>query len=182
MTATTRGEIGDLGGLARRTPVLAFFMLLFTLSSIGVPGLNGFAGEFLLLSGAFQRGWTERPRPGRWPVRVIAVVAVSGVILGAWYMLWLVQRVFFGPLREPKHGEPHVQVRDLHVHEICALVPLAVFVFWIGLVPQHFLRRWPRRSTRWRSESPCAKITRAVPAVRPLLAGRAQVKGVARVD
>ena len=60
-------KISEYGGLARRTPILAFFMVLFTFSSIGVPGLNGFAGEFLLLSGAFQRGWADAPPPGRWP-------------------------------------------------------------------------------------------------------------------
>ena len=54
-------EIRDLGGLARRTPVLAFFFVLFTLSSIGLPGLNGFAGEFLILIGMFERAWTEAP-------------------------------------------------------------------------------------------------------------------------
>jgi len=137
-------EIHALGGLARRTPVMAFFMVLFTLSSIGVPGLNGFSGEFLLLSGAFQRGWTEAPEAWRFAGRVLSVAAVSGVILGAWYMLWLVQRVFFGPLREPSHDDAHDaaqhEIPDLRLHEIASLVPLAVFVFWIGLVPQHFLQ------------------------------------------
>ena len=93
-------EIAELGGLARRTPLLAFFMLLFTLSSIGLPGLNGFAGEFLILLGMFQRAWTDAPRvAGAGRSRSIAVLAVFGVVLGAWYMLWLVQRVFFGPLQ-----------------------------------------------------------------------------------
>ncbi len=89
---------------------------------------------------------------------MIAVLAVSGVVLGAWYMLWLVQRVFFGPLREPKtvtaspvgvhsHAERDVQistgdhpVRDMNFREVLALAPLAVFVFWIGLVPGTFLQ------------------------------------------
>src|SRR5262249_16671846 len=104
-------EISAYSGLARRTPILAFFMLLFTLSSIGLPGLHGFAGEFLLLSGAFQRGWTEAADSWRMAGRVLSVVAVSGVILGAWYMLWFVERVFFGPLREPAHGDGHHEVR-----------------------------------------------------------------------
>ena len=97
-------QIADLGGLARRLPILAFFMLLFTLSSIGLPGLNGFAGEILILIGAFQRGWSASAGPLEVSLRWASVLALSGVVLGAWYMLWLVQRVFFGPLREPRHG------------------------------------------------------------------------------
>jgi NADH-quinone oxidoreductase subunit M len=175
-------EISDYSGLARRTPILAFFMLLFTFSSIGVPGLNGFAGEFLLLSGAFQRGWTEVS--GDWWLagRIMSVLAVSGVILGAWYMLWLVQRVFFGPLKEPSHGDGHHEVHDLNTREICALVPLVVFVLWIGVVPQHFLQ--PMASTL----DPVARQIAAridaghSPTAGPQLAGRMEVKGVARVD
>jgi NADH-quinone oxidoreductase subunit M len=132
-------EISDYSGIARKMPILAFFMVLFTFSSIGVPGMNGFSGEFLLLSGAFQRGWTDAPAAWSLAGRIFSVMAVSGVILGAWYMLWFVQRVFFGPLREPSHGDGHHEVHDLNGREICALLPLVVFVFWIGLVPQHFL-------------------------------------------
>ncbi|HEX5442426.1 MAG TPA: NADH-quinone oxidoreductase subunit M [Pirellulales bacterium] len=131
-------EIADLGGLARKLPLLAAFMGLFTMSSIGLPGTNGFAGEFILLTGMFQRGYAEAP-PGytvQW--LVIAVLAVSGVVLGAWYMLWLLERVFFNQLREPEHHGP--PVRDMNLREVLALAPLLVFVFWIGLAPQHFLR------------------------------------------
>ncbi len=131
-------EIRQLGGLARQVPVLSFFMLVMTLSSIGLPGLNGFAGEVLLLIGMFQRAWIEMSGPTAIGLRVVSVLAVSGVVLGAWYMLWLVQRVFFGPLREPKHeGEP--PIRDLSFREIAALAPLVVFIFWIGLQPSFFL-------------------------------------------
>lgn len=137
-------EIQRYGGLARRAPWLAFFMLIFTFSSIGLPGLNGFPGEFLVLLGAFQRAWTETPAAWQPQLKWIAVLAVTGVVLGAWYMLWLVQRVFFGPLREPTddhHGEEHGAVADLAWREIAALVPLAVFVVWIGLQPKFFLDR-----------------------------------------
>jgi NADH-quinone oxidoreductase subunit M len=96
-------QIADLGGLARRLPLLSFFFLLFTFSSIGLPGLNGFAGEFLLLTGAFQRGWSGAPEALGSQLLWIAVLATFGVVLGAWYMLYLVQRVFFGPLKEPIH-------------------------------------------------------------------------------
>ncbi|HEY1602770.1 MAG TPA: proton-conducting transporter membrane subunit, partial [Pirellulales bacterium] len=175
-------EISDYSGLARRTPILAFFMLLFTFSSIGVPGLNGFAGEFLLLSGAFQRGWTEVS--GDWWLagRIMSVLAVSGVILGAWYMLWLVQRVFFGPLKEPSHGGGHHEVHDLNTREICALVPLVVFMFWIGLVPQHFLQPMAGTLDPVARQIAVRIDAEHTPAAGPQLAGRMEVKGVARVD
>lgn len=145
--------ISDYGGIARRLPVLAFFMLLFTMSSIGLPGLNGFAGEFLILLGMFQRAWTDPPLHTALQMKVISVVAVAGVVLGAWYMLWLVQRVFFGPLREPavhhdQHGEGAAAeqehhpgpIRDLSLREVAALAPLAVLVVWIGVCPGFFLQ------------------------------------------
>lgn len=153
-------QIADLGGLARRTPLLAVFMLLFTFSSIGLPGLNGFAGEFLILVGMFQRAWSEAPSILSSTWTAIAVAGVFGVVLGAWYMLWLVERVFFGPLKEPgghapapaadahhAHGhdhhhtadDDHSAIPDMNLREALALVPLVVFMFWIGLVPQQFL-------------------------------------------
>jgi NADH-quinone oxidoreductase subunit M len=134
-------EIRELGGLSRRTPVLAFFFVLLTLSSIGLPGLNGFAGEFLLLAGMFQRAWTAAPVALEMLYKAVAVLAVLGVVLGAWYMLYLVQRVFFGPLKEPAHEGARPPVRDLSFREIAALAPLVVFVFWIGLQPEFFLSR-----------------------------------------
>jgi NADH-quinone oxidoreductase subunit M len=73
--------------------------------------------------------------------KVIAVLAVLGVVLGAWYMLYLVQRVFFGPLKEPAHEGGGPRVRDLSLREVAALAPLVVFVFWIGLQPEFFLSR-----------------------------------------
>jgi len=120
-------DIAALGGLARRLPVLTFFFVVITLSSIGLPGLNGFIGEFLVLVGMFQ----VQPR--------YAVLAAVGIILGAYYMLWLVQRVFFGPLREPEHGDSPVS--DLRLREILALAPITIICLWIGLYPNFFLRR-----------------------------------------
>jgi len=139
-------EIRHMGGLAKRLPWLAFFMLLFTLSSIGLPGLNGFVGEFMVLLAAFQRAWTGTPEVWQFQMKTVAVLAVFGVVLGAWYMLWLYLRVFFGPVREPRsadHGdhEDGAPVRDLCWREIGALTPIAVFVVWIGLQPSFFLDR-----------------------------------------
>jgi NADH-quinone oxidoreductase subunit M len=134
-------EISDYGGLARRTPILAFFMLVFTFSSIGLPGLNGFPGEFMVLIGMFQRAWADAPVLWSLQLKVISLLALTGVVLGAWYMLSLVQRVFFGPLKEPEGYSDENRVEDLGLREILALLPLVVFVFWIGLAPQVFLSR-----------------------------------------
>jgi NADH-quinone oxidoreductase subunit M len=134
-------QIADFGGLARRLPVLAFFALVLTLSSIAVPGLNGFAGEFLILLGAFQRGWAEAPAAHWLQFRIIGTLGVTGVVLGAWYMLWMYQRVFFGPVKEPQRDADASPPCDLSPREICCLAPLLVFVLWIGLQPRFFLDR-----------------------------------------
>ena len=131
-------EIADYGGLARRLPWTAFFVLLFTLSSIGLPGMNGFAGEIMVLVGAFQRAWLGETATPAVHLRWASITAVAGVVLGAWYMLSLVQRVFWGELKEPPTNE---RVKDLSMREIAALLPLAILVFWIGLYPKFFLDR-----------------------------------------
>ncbi len=136
-------EIKDLGGLARRAPILAFFMLAFTLSSIGLPGTGGFTGEIMIVVGMFQRAWEAGAPPGI-ELKAISIIALSGVVLGAWYMLYLVQRVFFGPLKEPDvhtEADEDVPPADLSLRETAALAPLVVFVVWIGIMPQFFLSR-----------------------------------------
>jgi NADH-quinone oxidoreductase subunit M len=99
----------------------------------------------MVLLGMFQRAWVGVTGMDAAQGMLAAVLAVSGVILGAWYMLVLVQKVFFGPLKEPHHEgaghehEHHEEVRDLSLREILALAPLVVFMLWIGLKPQDFL-------------------------------------------
>jgi NADH-quinone oxidoreductase subunit M len=134
-------QIADFSGLARRLPVLAFFMVVLALSSIGLPGLNGFVSEFMILLGMFQYAWNEKFIIYIWQYRVISVLAVSGVVLGAWYMLWLVQRVFFGPLKEPNTTDTRGPVHDLCFREIFALSLLLFFIVWIGIHPSFFLDR-----------------------------------------
>ncbi len=134
-------EISALSGLAKRLPILSFFMLLFTFSSIGLPGLNGFAGEVLVLLGMFQRAWSQSIAGWQPLLITVAVLAVSGVVLGAWYMLYLVQRVFFGPLKEPAQQASHAPACDLSPREILAVAPLAILVVWIGVAPGFFLSR-----------------------------------------
>jgi NADH-quinone oxidoreductase subunit M len=152
-------SIPALGGIATKAPWLATLFMLFTFSSIGLPGLNGFVGEFMILAGSFQRAWTGVAAAWRPAYLAMSLLAVAGVVLGAWYMLWAVERVLFGPSREPpRHGRGHDDGHghdhghghgaaaahgeaslDLRWHELAALLPLAVFVFWIGLAPGPFL-------------------------------------------
>jgi len=116
--------IEDFGGLARIIPVFTAFFLIVTLSSIGLPGLNGFVGEFLILVGTFRVH------------RLYAVLATAGVILAAVYMLWMFQRVMFGEVTNPKN----LLLKDINAREVALLVPLVIFCVWIGVYPNTFLR------------------------------------------
>ena len=117
--------LADYGGLAKTMPVFATFFIISMLSSVGLPGLNGFIGEFLILAGSFQTS-------PRW-----TVIAATGVILAAIYLLWLIQRVFFGPITK----EENRNVREIAWNEIAALVPLVILMVWIGIRPNTFLRK-----------------------------------------
>jgi NADH-quinone oxidoreductase subunit M len=117
--------IADFGGLWKQMPVFAAFFMIVTLSSIGLPGLNGFVGEFLILLGTF------RANP------VYAIVAATGVILAAAYMLWMYQRVMFGELTR----EENKVLKDLSGREVLVLSSVTLFIVWIGLFPQTFLSR-----------------------------------------
>jgi NADH-quinone oxidoreductase subunit M len=111
--------IADYGGIAAKVPIYATFLLIITLSSIGLPGTNGFVGEFPILLGAFQN------------FAPYAVIASIGIILGAGYMLWLYQRVAFGKITNP-HNE---DLKDMGLREIVAALPLVILVFVVGLYP-----------------------------------------------
>ena len=123
--------IADYGGLSKVMPVFAVCFTIIMLSSIGLPGLNGFIGEFLILLGAFQRLW------GTGVFGTVAVIgATSGIVLGAAYMLWLFQRVMFGPLDNPENQK----LRDINLREFATLAPIIILCFWIGLRPNTFTR------------------------------------------
>jgi NADH-quinone oxidoreductase subunit M len=114
----------DLGGLAARLPLIAMSMVFISMSSIGLPGLNGFVGEFLSLAGMFKARM------------LYAALGTTGVVLGAWYLLTAVQKVFFGTLHEPHHGgHGDEEVTDMNAREFLALAPLAVLCLWIGVQP-----------------------------------------------
>jgi NADH-quinone oxidoreductase subunit M len=116
-------EISAFGGLAHMMPIYTTFFLLATLSSIGLPALNGFVGEFLILLGAFATS------------PFAAVVATTGVILAAVYMLWMVRRVFFGPVVH----EINQRLSDLSPREKLVAAALAIPMVWIGVYPASFL-------------------------------------------
>ncbi len=118
--------ISDYGGLSHIMPVYASVFLLMTLSSIGMPGLNGFIGEFFILQGTFAA-------PGLW---MYAALAVIGIVLGAAYMLWLYQRVMFGKLENPLNKA----LPDLNFRELATFVPLIILAFWIGIYPSFFTK------------------------------------------
>jgi len=116
-------EIADNGGLANAMPRYATFFVIFALSSVGLPGMNSFVGEFLVLVGTFA--WSK----------LTATLAALGIILAAAYILYLVQRIIYGPAAPQMLSK----LRDLNVREFGMLVPLVVLVFWIGLYPKPLL-------------------------------------------
>jgi NADH-quinone oxidoreductase subunit M len=118
-------EIVDYGGIARKIPVYSAIFMIVTLSSIGLPGTNGFVGEFAILLGMFQ--------VAPW----YAIVSASGVILGAVYMLWMVQRVFFGKLTNPDNEK----LEDVSSRELVILVPIVILIFVMGIFPNLFFSK-----------------------------------------
>lgn len=119
-------EMSDYGGVWKVMPVLGALTLIVTLSSAGLPGLNGFVGEFTILLGAFGSGVLNSP----W----FAGIATVGVILAAVYLLVMFERVFLGPLKV----EANRVLKDLNAREVITLLPLLALIFWIGLYPQPF--------------------------------------------
>jgi len=117
--------IADFGGLSKVMPIYAAFFMIVTLSSIGLPGTNGFVGEFLILLGAFRSNV------------VYGVLAATGVILGAAYMLWMFQRVMFGKITRPENEK----LQDVSAREITVLVPMVIMIFLMGIYPKLFFSK-----------------------------------------
>jgi NADH-quinone oxidoreductase subunit M len=121
-------EISEYGGIARVMPVFTVFFAIAMFASVGLPGLNGFVGEYLTLLGAFKspflRSWS------------FAIVAASGVIFAAVYLLWMFQRVMYGTNDNPKNQN----LKDMTKREWATLVPMVLFIVWIGVYPTSFLK------------------------------------------
>lgn len=118
-------EISDFGGVAKVMPIFAIAFMIITLSSIALPGTNGFIGEFLILLGAFKTSpW-------------VAAFSAAGVIFGAVYMLWAYQRVMFGPIKHPENE----RLNDLSGREIAVLVPIIIAIFAMGIFPGFFFKK-----------------------------------------
>ncbi len=115
-------QIADYGGVASVMPVYATAFMIFTLASIGLPATNGFIGEFLIILGGFTAN--------QWA----GVLAATGIIIGAGYMLWLYQRVFFMEVNPKVAG-----LNDIDAREIITLLPMVLLIFWIGIYPNAFL-------------------------------------------
>ena len=127
--------IKDFGGLSKRMPIYAALFMIITLSSIGLPTLNGFIGEFTILIGTFKALWMKAVVINKAVSTLMVLLATSGIVVGAAYMLWMYQRVMFGKLENPEN----MKLKDLNLREIMVLVPIVVLCFWIGLYPKPFL-------------------------------------------
>ncbi|MBF0456368.1 MAG: NADH-quinone oxidoreductase subunit M [Nitrospirae bacterium] len=114
-------QIADYGGLANVMPVFSAFFMVFTFASVGLPGTNGFVGEFLIILGGFTAN------------KMAGILAATGVIIGAVYMLWLYQKVFYTEVNEKIAG-----LGDISLREVITIVPLLILVFWIGVYPNAF--------------------------------------------
>ena len=125
-------QMADYGGMASRMKLMAVFWVFITMASIGLPGLNGFVSETLSMMGMYA---FQRPEVPGW---LLSGLATGGIVLGAWYMLKLLRRVFFGELKEPHH-DGHGAVPDLNGREIAALAPLAALCLFLGVWSQSFL-------------------------------------------
>ena len=121
------------GGIARTVPMFAALLTIVSLSSIGVPGTNGFVGEFLVLLGSF------RTQP------YLAVIAATAVIFAAAYLLWAIQRILFNPLDKPENEH----IPDLNRRELLLMAPLIAGIIWLGVYPQPVLRRTERAAERF---------------------------------
>ncbi|VAX20525.1 NADH-ubiquinone oxidoreductase chain M [hydrothermal vent metagenome] len=117
--------ISEYGGVSKKMPIFAVIFMIVTLSSIGLPGLNGFVGEFLILIGV----WKANP--------LFAVLATTGVIWAAVYMLWMFQRVMLGKITNPKNEK----LKDLSLREIAYFTPLLIFIFVLGVFPTPFIKK-----------------------------------------
>jgi NADH-quinone oxidoreductase subunit M len=128
-------DLAAYGGLAKLVPVYSVAFMILTLASIGLPTTSGFTGEFLVLLGTYNAAWAQHLQGDSFALGP-AVLAVSGVVLGALYMLRFAARFLFGPTRVPV-----ARITDLNGREVSILVALIAAVFWLGLFPAEPMRK-----------------------------------------
>jgi NADH-quinone oxidoreductase subunit M len=170
-------ELAAYGGLAKVLPVYSVFFMILTLAAIGLPTTSGFTGEFLVLMGSFAAAWPQYQQGSPLPL-AFAVIAVTGVVLGAMYMLWFAQRFLFGVARAP-----HEPLVDLDLREKSILVAIVAAVFWLGLFPDEPMRKTELAAKHYRAlvaTSRAAPTAVAVPSPAPADALAAQTTGAAR--
>jgi len=120
--------MADYGGIAKTVPILTFFMVFSVLASVGLPGLNGFVGEFMILVGAFKSSVIGNP--------IMIAIATTGVVFAAYYLLWMLYKIFWGSIDQ----EENRTMKDLNFREISLILPLAILMLWIGVAPGKFLK------------------------------------------
>ena len=146
--------ITDFGGLSKQMPIFATVFMIVTFSSVGLPGTNGFVGEFLILLGAFES-----------QLRLWTIIATSGVILSAVYMLWVFQRVMFGELDNPKNQK----LLDLNAREIAIMIPLLVMIFFMGLYPKPIIDKMDPAIKKLVAQVRIAPaVAQVIPAANPM--------------
>lgn len=155
--------ITDFGGLSKQMPIFATIFMIVTLSSIGLPGTNGFVGEFMVLLGAFES-----------EIRWYTVIATSGVILSAVYMLWMFQRVMFGELDNPKNQK----LLDLNAREIGIMLPLIALIFIMGVYPNPFIEKMQPAINKLIAQTKTSSVTAQLPVDQVLPAGHPVVAPV----
>jgi len=137
-------ELSAYGGLAKLLPLYSVFFALLTLAAIGLPTTSGFTGEFLVLLGAFRAAWPLHVAGDSYPL-VVSASAVTGVVLGAWYMLWFAQRFLFGSAKAP-----HQPIFDLNLREKAILVSIIAAVFALGLFPDEPMKKTELAARQYR--------------------------------
>jgi NADH-quinone oxidoreductase subunit M len=149
--------IADYGGLAKLLPVYSVFFAILTLASIGLPTTSGFTGEFMALLGAFNAAWPQHEAGYQLPL-VLAVLAVTGVVLGALYMLWLAERMLFGEAKAP-----HQPLTDLVAREKAILLALVVAIFALGLFPDGPLEKTELAARDYQQRVLASRLPEAAP-------------------
>jgi NADH-quinone oxidoreductase subunit M len=149
--------IADYGGLAKLLPVYSVFFAILTLASIGLPTTSGFTGEFMALLGAFNAAWPQHEAGYHLPL-VLAVLAVTGVVLGALYMLWLAERMLFGEAKAP-----HQPLTDLVAREKAILLALVVAIFALGLFPDGPLEKTELAARDYQQRVLASRLPEAAP-------------------